>query len=515
MPAIPKDTSIAKEKRCRVWFAAWLLAAVGSLAGGGGLAAADDGSVEEAGPTASAPAPAPAPVVREIVIHADRPRPAFEGWGTSLCWWAHGVGDWPDERLDPLIDWIVDPDEGLGYTIFRYNIGGGDDPSHDHMRRDGDVPGYRASPDAAYDWTADANQRRVLQKLAAQVEAPILEAFANSPPYWMTISGCASGNTNGLSNLRDDMYDDFAGYLADVVEHFHREWGVTFRTVNPLNEPNASWWKAGHTQEGCHFDVQEQDRIIQALRGALDKRGLTQVQVSAPDSNSMDTCVANLRAYDPATMAALGQINTHSYHGDQRDALRRLAAGHGKRLWQSESGPLGFHGSPMDAALFMAERVVRDLNELQPAAWLEWQVVAGGTWGCIHVDRRSDALTRSPSFHAYATFSRAIRPGDRLLAVEPGEVVAAYSPTRGELVIVAANASDSARRYRCRFEGLAGHAPRAQRHSAFGDQGPDSVAFTGDALTLTVPARAVVRWWIPQVRLAAKAAAAAGVKTQE
>ena len=54
-----------------------------------------------------------------------------EGWGVSLCWWANMCGRWNDERVSELVDWLVSP-EGLNYNIFRYNIGGGDDPNNGH-----------------------------------------------------------------------------------------------------------------------------------------------------------------------------------------------------------------------------------------------------------------------------------------------------------------------------------------------------------------------------------------------
>jgi hypothetical protein len=47
-------------------------------------------------------------------------------------------------------------------------------------------------PDGTWNWDADANQRWML--LAARDRgAHIFEAFSNSPPYWMTVSGRASG----------------------------------------------------------------------------------------------------------------------------------------------------------------------------------------------------------------------------------------------------------------------------------------------------------------------------------
>ena len=47
----------------------------------------------------------------------------IEGWGSSLCWWAHMCGRCDEERVDKLLDLITSKD-GLNMNIFRYNIGG-------------------------------------------------------------------------------------------------------------------------------------------------------------------------------------------------------------------------------------------------------------------------------------------------------------------------------------------------------------------------------------------------------
>ena len=63
-------------------------------------------------------------------------------------------------------------DEGLGLDIARYNLGGGDDPTHNHINRsDSKVPGvysdYKLSSDGkdvesiTYDITKDQNQLNI------------------------------------------------------------------------------------------------------------------------------------------------------------------------------------------------------------------------------------------------------------------------------------------------------------------------------------------------------------------
>lgn len=96
-----------------------------------------------------------------------------EGWGVSLCWWANMCGKWDDDKVDELVDWLVSPD-GLNYNIFRYNIGGGDDPLNrhcdpHHMGRGkglrAEMEGFKDSTRGEYIWTRDEAQRRIMLKI--------------------------------------------------------------------------------------------------------------------------------------------------------------------------------------------------------------------------------------------------------------------------------------------------------------------------------------------------------------
>ena len=65
----------------------------------------------------------------------------FEGWGTSFCWWANRIG-YSDTLTQQAAQAFYDKEQGLGLNIIRYNVGGGDDPEHDHITRtDSDMPG--------------------------------------------------------------------------------------------------------------------------------------------------------------------------------------------------------------------------------------------------------------------------------------------------------------------------------------------------------------------------------------
>ena len=228
----------------------------------------------------------PAQAARTVVLSPDDTyainNGVFEGWGTSLCWWANRVG-YSDSLAQKCADTFFG-ENGLRLNIARFNIGGGDDPSHNHITRtDSNMPGYTKyqNGQVTYDWSADANQRNVLRRcIEAAGDDMIVEMFSNSPPYWMCKSGCSTGNRNaGQNNLKDDCYDDFAEYLAEVCKHYRDDWGSEIQSVEAMNEPYTNYWGAfSPKQEGCHFDIgNSESTIITELQKSMAKRGMQDV----------------------------------------------------------------------------------------------------------------------------------------------------------------------------------------------------------------------------------------------
>ncbi|MBN2736828.1 MAG: discoidin domain-containing protein [Spirochaetales bacterium] len=371
----------------------------------------------------------------------------FEGWGASICWWGNQIGRWSESNRNNLVEYVINPETGLGYNIFRFNIGGGENPSHHHMTEFRDMPGYQPSP-GVWDWEADKYQRAVLLRLIQRAEALgqnlVLEAFSNSPPYWMTNSACASGASSPGNNLSPGNYQAFADYLTEVVRYYRDTWGIVFNTLEPLNEPSASWWVEGNTQEGCSFTSSSQSALLEIMGKTLVSKGLSETRLSAPDETSIDTTITTVKSYSQAALSYISQINSHSYSGSKRGDLKNLAANLGKRLWQSESGPLGWPGGDdNDVAIYMAKRIITDLREMQPVAWLDWQIVDGGVWGSIHVNQSTQSFTFTKRFYMHRNFSQFIRPGARFIDINHSNMIAAISQKQDYLTIVVLNEKSS------------------------------------------------------------------------
>lgn len=366
----------------------------------------------------------------------------IEGWGVSLAWWAHVFGGAPNKVRQKVADLIFSEKEGLGLNVIRYNIGGGENPKYHFEEPRADMPGFE-SPSGKFNWKADANQRWMLQA-AKQRGANMFEAFSNSPPYWMTVSGSVTGSKIGASdNLKDSKEKAFAQYLTKVVQHFHEAWGIDFHSLEAFNEPASGWWKLGGRQEGSHFSYAMQQSMIPLLHEDLADAKL-KTAISAPDDNSINETVQTWKHYPQNIKQIVGQINTHSYNGTSREQLSAAAVKSGKNLWMSE------YGDGEQSGMKMSMRILADLKQLKPTAWVYWQAIDGGGWGLLNADVNHDSnysFTMTEKYYVLGNYSKFIRPGFRLVKIGIPNAVAAYQKSTNKLVIVTTNQSSSKETY--------------------------------------------------------------------
>ena len=436
-----------------------------------------------------------------VVVDPSVQSQPWEGWGTSLAWWAHVVGGFPEPIRTEYMDKAFDPVKGLGLNVIRYNIGGGENPAHlppnkQFLSFRAAVPGFSPQP-GVWDWSADANQRYVL-KAAIQRGANQLEAFSNSPPWWATVSGSVTGGVNGADNMKPGMEDAFGDYLATVVKHFHDDWGVTFRIVEPLNEPTNGWQYGGpfNGQEGCVVTPPHQNGVIKATGAALKRAGITATTVTASDETSISASLSTFNGYDAATLAAVSKVNAHSYGGGNRQRLGRQVKAAGKDLWMSE------YGDGDASGLSLSHQILTDINGLHPTAWVYWQVVDGGGWGMMTNSEDSftnTALGINKKYYVMGQYSRHVRPGCVLLSVADPNTLAALDTQKKTLTLVVTNSGDSERPLSLdlsRFTQI-GKAAAVVRTSPTEEWArPAPVALTGKTLAVTLAAKSVTTFVI-------------------
>ena len=376
-------------------------------------------------------------------------RQKFDGWGVSLCWWAGMCGKWSDAKIDEIVTWLTSP-TGLNYSHFRYNIGGGDDPENKHCtpHHMGNGKGLRAEMEGfkdfsgdVYHWDRDEAQRKIMLKIREKRPDAVFEAFSNSCPYYMTYSGCVSGNTDGgKDNLKPEYYEEFAHYLVDVCKHYKDEYGIEFKTLEPFNESVTNFWYANGPQEGCHFDYASQVNFIKVLKPILDASGLTTV-ISASDETNVGLAVNGYKAYKQGNvLSKIGQWNTHTYSGSNADRVHMAFLAHQDNipLWMSE---VGAGGNGIGGNLSLTQKLFDDMRYLQPETWIDWQYMeeANDQWCTIRGNFSQQTYSKVKNFYVRQQCSRFIKSGYSIIASLNDQSLAAMNEARDSLVLVLLN----------------------------------------------------------------------------
>jgi O-glycosyl hydrolase len=447
------------------------------------------------------PIPAPdGPVT--FVIHSERRAQKLDGFGASDAWQINLVGrDWPvplrEDLARVLFSREFGPDGsplGAGLSIWRFYVGAGsaaqgvasgirpDIPGEYHTRTEGFL-----NPDGTYDWSRQAGQRWFLQA-AKRHGVDHFVAFGVSPPVHLTRTGQANNNNEPRANLKDEHFDDYARFLAEVTKHFRDREGITFRELSPVNEPQWRW--SGGRQEGSPWTNAEIARLTRLLDAELRARRLpTKIELSEagdvrfvyqPGSNhASDQARAFFDRASPDYVGNLRSVSrtfaAHGYFSDGRPeeiiTVRRelraaldsrkldyamteyclLRDGVGKT---TRERPIPH----IDSALHLARLIHCDLVFARARSWQFWTALdlqkdPGGDLRYILVRRLMDRDGFEPTklLWSLGHFSRFVRPGyvriettradglDEIVAAER-ELASAYlSPDGRELVVVVIN----------------------------------------------------------------------------
>ena len=397
-----------------------------------------------------------------FTIHLDRKAQTIENMGASGAWFSEGIGKyWPSEKKERMAELLFSKafDKsgnplGIGLSAWRFNIGGG-------TAEQGDSSGISdtlrrvecfLSPDGTYHWDKQQGYWWFVKK-AASYGVKDLIAFSNTPPVQFTKNGLGfKTEKNFEANLKEDKYDDYASFLATVIQHFEKE-GIHFSFVSPVNEPQWDWSaKFGHmNQEGSPWHNGDIYKIAVSLDSVLSSKKLaTKILITeAGDVTSLyrgrNPAASQIQNFystgSPLFVGNLSHIHPviegHSYFTDFGDsniiAVRKnvldTAARYHVPFWQSEYSMLsngykeGRKGniSGIDCALFLAKIIYHDLAVANAAAWHFWNAWEPGE---ADMDPRyfllalkTNALNTGGDFTvtknlwALGHFSRFIRPG--------------------------------------------------------------------------------------------------------
>ena len=150
--------------------------------------------------------------------------------------------------------------------------------------------------------------------------------------------------------------------------------------------------------------------------------------------------------------------------------MGQLAKDEKINLWMSEvdgNGTAGQNAGEMAAGLWLAEKIITDIEALEPSAWVLWQVIdthisregykgrrdggplrtAGGYWGTACANHDTGEILLTQKYYSFGQFSRYIRPGSTLILCPTDrrfgtKVLAAIDNKHKQLTIVFTNTTN-------------------------------------------------------------------------
>jgi autotransporter-associated beta strand protein len=386
-------------------------------------------------------------------------------FGASDAWYAQTVGGWSDTAKSAIADLLFSPTTGIGLSCWRFNLGGGIDPTISIPQRTADT--FETAQNV-YDWTKAPNERWFLGAAKAR-GVPQYLAFVNSPTRRMTKNGHTYADTTvGTTNLKTGYEGQFAKYMVDVAKHFRDNPDVSqrvnFNYISPVNEPEWDW--NGTTQEGNRYSVPDIKNVINSLNTELTNQQVNSQILVAEAGQIQDMYsgpgYVDAFAGDASVNTKLGnRLTYHSYWSDDpstqlvqtRTALaNKFAQYPGWRAGESEYSILGSDGPGRDLTMTTALNVARvihyDLTVAGSTAWTWWLAMSAADWkdGLIYLDIPTQTYQTSKTLWALGNYSRFIRPGAKRVSFAGdnsnvnGLLASAYrNDTTGDFDIVYVN----------------------------------------------------------------------------
>ena len=414
-------------------------------------------------------------IVIPVSINAETVYQTIEGFGASDCWLGEFVGKNYTSKMQ-MAKLLFSQDttsdgslQGIGLSMWRVNLGAGSAEQGegskitDVARR---AECYLKADGKTYDWSKCKGQQYFMSEAKRYgVEKMLL--FSNSPLVFFTDNGLAFSAKGEYANIKDDCYDKFAGYMADVAKHF-TESGINIDYISPVNEPQYNW--DGTDQEGSGWQNSEITKLVKALD---EKLGSLNTKIVIAEAGSWSSTFGNtVKGRDNQINEFFGSGDNsvkdlthvhkvaaaHSYWEDRswselqkiRTSAYNAAQNQGIGLWQTEWSMLGEYSSTdvypglegamyIDNALYLSRVIYSDLVWANVSSWSYWTVWGQERWNqknrfyliklgadvSDYHDTYDDPTTdrswaANVNLYVLGNYSRFIRPGYKRVDINCG-----------------------------------------------------------------------------------------------
>lgn len=439
------------------------------------------------------------------IIYPDSVFQTIDNFGASDAWSMRFLGEWSHDDQEKIADWLFSCEndkegnpKGIGLSLWRFNIGAGSLEQGDKSQ----IDFYTRTEcfvdsNGVYNWEKQKPQRSFL-KLAKEKGVKYFLGFLNSPPVFYTKNGFATNTgRDGTFNLKEECYDDYACFIANVIEGLKNNDCINLDYVSPVNEPDGHWNWVGPKQEGTPATNREISKIAHYIGNELFKRKLdTKILLNESSDyrcllgihmtdwqrgnsieclfseDSLETCVKGIHNVAPIVAGHSYWTNTPlAALREYRIKLNNSVKKHNVKFWQTETcimsndeeigGGAGYDYT-MKTALYVARIIHHDLVFANASAWHWWRAVGedykdGLLRKLDDAGSNDERIMDSKLLWAFGQYSRFIRPGAVRIAVvvenngkrifegdtDPkGIMCSAYKNKDGSYVVVAINYSN-------------------------------------------------------------------------
>ncbi|MBP5294464.1 MAG: hypothetical protein J6Y95_01945 [Lachnospiraceae bacterium] len=383
-----------------------------------------------------------------VLIDPHERHQTIEGFGASGCWWACFQDKFPEEVLDEMLVLLYTKDQGIGLTTFRHNIGGGTPKEFSGKGATVCVEEFPGFMNIEH----DAQGVKVLYKLMS-LGVDYFTLFMNSPPARMTKENNTLGAFTGGSNLKEECFEEYAVFCADVIELYEKA-GVPVKYLSPVNEPQWAW-KPTSYQEGCHYSMDEVYRLDCLLVKELESRNMSGkacIPETAAWYDEIYTKFLVSRLYHTEGMRdQVDHISAHSYGGNassKRSVRQYYDSMNIKWPVHMTEMCFDYRGKGYETRLEASRVIHEDLTILDATLW-EWWVaietpgsgINGGSLAAY--DEAHNSAHLNPQAYVIGQYSKFITGATRIgcsLAEEEGVFGSAYEKD-GQLILIVTNES--------------------------------------------------------------------------
>ena len=326
------------------------------------------------------------------------------------------------------------------------------------------------------EFTWDSEEMQTLDRILQYCQSNHVDVYLTM--MWQDVDWNAHPGVNRLQSAPRSV-PDFAESYSALIEHLVRTRGHTcVRWITFSNEPgfDGCWWLGPDRKPASITPA------LHAVRAALDRRGLQDVAVSAPDGHNL-----RMGQFDPRDPAA-SALSVHDYNSTVSVAMYRegvsIARERGIPFFVAEFGHFfmaPFEGDQMAmgnprsesprgyaAQLLNAEKVLVGLNEGVDgfSRWSfvnrgdldgQWQLVR--TWNPNLWDYHQHVTPEPLPYFSYGILTRFTAKHSTVLAASSDDtdvVVTALRSPGGETTLLLLNKSAQPRNASLRLIGLTG-----------------------------------------------------------